>query len=73
MTAAPEKKGKRAFFIISGSHQDPDHLDVPPAHARRLKLSNSLKTRTVVRAPLVKYQVPGEGNTGLELSTRLLN
>ena len=43
MTASPERKENRAFFIIGDSHQGPDHLDVPPAPVWRLKLPNSLK------------------------------
>jgi hypothetical protein len=41
--------------------------------AAELKLPNSWKTWTVVRAPLVKYQAPGKGNTGLELSPSFWN
>ena len=44
MTASPERKENRAFFIIGDSHQDPDCLDVPPAPVWRLKLPNSLKS-----------------------------
>ena len=43
VTASPEKERKYAVFYNVNAHQDPDHLDVPPAPVRRLKLPNSWK------------------------------
>ena len=59
-----KKKGKRAFFIIGDSHQDPVCLDVPPAHVWRLKLPNSWKIgirgpRMIRHVPLGAQRVPG--------------
>jgi len=42
--ASPEKERKYAVFVNVNAHQDPDHLDVPPAPLWILKLPNSLKS-----------------------------
>ena len=44
MIASPEKERKYAVFVNVNAHQDPDHLDVPPAPLWILKLPNSLKS-----------------------------
>ena len=46
LSCSPEKERKYATFYNVNAHQDPDHLDVPPAPVWILKLPNSWKLET---------------------------